>query len=131
MWYTSYALICIYFDISQDLPDGIELTWDDEQWFQSIDYEQIPFRCIRFHEHGHLFWDYTQNKITGGRKDQENQDVKGFTKVPNKKRPTKKPTGPEINKRVQTQNKFEVLQDVKMSNNQQTIKNEDNQDQEP
>ena len=37
--YTSYAPICIYLDISQDLPDGIELTWDDEDWFKAIEYE--------------------------------------------------------------------------------------------
>jgi len=35
MRYTSYARICIYMDmdISQDLPEGIELTWEDEDWF--------------------------------------------------------------------------------------------------
>ena len=37
--YISYARICIYLDISRDLPDGIELTWEDEDWFQAIDYE--------------------------------------------------------------------------------------------
>ena len=41
--YISYAIICIYLDISRYLPDGIELTWEDEEWFQAIDYEQIPF----------------------------------------------------------------------------------------
>ena len=42
---TSYARICIYLDISQDIPDEIDLTWEDEDWFQAIDYEHIPFRC--------------------------------------------------------------------------------------
>ena len=42
--YISFARIYIYLDISRDLPDGIELTWEDEEWFQAIDYEQIPFR---------------------------------------------------------------------------------------
>ena len=37
--YISYARICIYLDIYRDLPDGIELTWEDEEWFQTIDYE--------------------------------------------------------------------------------------------
>ena len=31
--YISYARICIYIEISRDLPDGIELTWEDEEWF--------------------------------------------------------------------------------------------------
>ena len=43
--YISFARICIYLDISRDIPDGIELTWEDEEWFQAIDYEKIPFRC--------------------------------------------------------------------------------------
>ena len=55
--YTSYAPICIYLDISKDLPNGIDLTWEDEDWFQAIDYEQIPFKCRRCHEHGNLFRD--------------------------------------------------------------------------
>ena len=70
--YISYARICIYLDISRDLPDGIELTWEDEEWFQAIDYEQIHFRCRRCHEHGHLFKDFPQNKRPGGKKDQDN-----------------------------------------------------------
>jgi len=41
--YTSYARICLYVDISQELPDGIELSWEDEDWIQPIDYEKIPF----------------------------------------------------------------------------------------
>ena len=41
--YISYARICIYLDISRDLLDGIEINWEDEEWFQAIDYEQIPF----------------------------------------------------------------------------------------
>ena len=31
--YISYARICISLDISRDVPDGIELTWEDEEWF--------------------------------------------------------------------------------------------------
>ena len=33
----SYARTCIYLDISIDLPDGIELNWEDEESFQAID----------------------------------------------------------------------------------------------
>ena len=42
--YTSYAKICMYLDISKHLPDGIDLTWEYEDWFEAIDYEQLPFR---------------------------------------------------------------------------------------
>ena len=48
-------------------------------------------------------------------KDQENQDFEGFTRVQNKKRSSKKTKGPEIYKKVQTQNRFEVLQEPKQT----------------
>ena len=43
MWYTSYAPICIYMNIVKDLLEGINLYWEDEGWYQSIDYEHILF----------------------------------------------------------------------------------------
>jgi len=36
------------------LHDGLWLEYRDEDYFQAIDYEQIPFRCRKCHEHGHL-----------------------------------------------------------------------------
>ena len=55
-----------------------------------------------------------QNKRLGGKKDRENQDVDGFIKTQNKKWQGKT-LGLEINKRVQTQNRYEILQDDKAS----------------
>jgi hypothetical protein len=37
------------------------LEYQDEDWIQTIDYEHIPFRCRKFHEHGHLFRDFPLN----------------------------------------------------------------------
>ena len=72
-------------------------------------------RCIIFHAHGNLFRDCLQNKKPGGKKDQENQDAEGFTRIPNKKRSAKKTMGPEIHKKVQNQNRFEALQEAKQT----------------
>ena len=108
--YTSYARICLYLDISKDLPNGIELSWDDEEWFQEIDYEQIPFECRCFHEHGNIYHDFPQNKKPRGNKDQERQDEEGFIKVASKKRMTKKVFSLEIQKKVQNHNQFESIQ---------------------
>ena len=52
--YTSYARIFIEMDVSGALSEAISLEFKDEEWIQSIDYEKIPFRCRRCHEHGHL-----------------------------------------------------------------------------
>ena len=109
--YISFARICIYLDISRDLPDGIELTWEDEEWFQAIDYEQIPFRCRCCHEHGHLFRDCPQNKRLGGKQEQYHLDAEIFTKIQNKKRQAKNTSGPDVHKRVQTHNQFTTLQE--------------------
>ena len=100
--YTSYARIFIYLDISKDLPGGIDLTSEDEDWFQAIYYEQITFRCRQCHEHRDMFRDCPHNKKLGGIKEQENQDSGEFTRVENKKRSTKKSTGLEIFKKVHT-----------------------------
>ena len=60
--YTSYARICIDMDVSGALSEAIILEFRDEEWIQSIDYEQITFRCRRCHEHGHLLSKFTLNK---------------------------------------------------------------------
>jgi hypothetical protein len=62
--YTSYARICIYMDISKALPGSITLEYQDDDWSQTIDYEHIPFRCRKCHEHGHLFRDCPLNATT-------------------------------------------------------------------
>ena len=50
--YTAFARICIYMDLSKALPEDIRLLWDNDEWLQNLDYEQVPFRCRRCHEYG-------------------------------------------------------------------------------
>ena len=52
--YTSFARICVYLDLSKEMPEAINLSWEDEEWIQPIDYEKIPFRCTQCHEYDHL-----------------------------------------------------------------------------
>ena len=52
--YTSFSRICVYLDLSKELPEAINLSWEDEEWLQPIDYEHISFRCRQCHEYGHL-----------------------------------------------------------------------------
>ena len=60
--YTSYVRICIDMDVLGVLPEAISLEFKDEEWIQSINYKQIPFRCRRCHEHGHLIRECPLNK---------------------------------------------------------------------
>ena len=35
----TYARICVYMDLSKDLPEVIHMSWEDEEWLQTLDYE--------------------------------------------------------------------------------------------
>ena len=43
--YTTFAHIYVYMDLSKDLLEEISMNWDDEEWIQTIEYEQLLFRC--------------------------------------------------------------------------------------
>lgn len=43
--YMAYTRICVYLDISGPLPGHMELIHRGVHWKQTIDYENIPFRC--------------------------------------------------------------------------------------
>ena len=62
-------------DLSRELPEAISLNWEDEEWIQPIDYEQLPFRCRLCHEYGHLGRNYP---IYGPSCFQEKHSFMGF-----------------------------------------------------
>jgi hypothetical protein len=86
--YTSYARICVYMNISKAIPGAITLEYQDEDWVQTLDYEHIPFRCRRCHEHGHLFRDCPLVKPVTKPNDTKQTD--GFIPVTTKRRNTAK-----------------------------------------
>ena len=75
--YTSYARICVYMHIAQAIPDAICLSREYSDWIQVLDYENIPFRCQKLHEHGHLFRECPINKNQETPK-KERMDEQGF-----------------------------------------------------
>lgn len=96
-------------DISKHLLEGINLTWDEEDCFQTLDYENIPFRCCRCHEHGHLSRECPLGVQHNSNQAKEVKDSDGFTKVTGRKRKARRTTGLENNKKPQTNNRFEAL----------------------
>ena len=42
-------------NISEPLPEMIDLEYDGKVWQQLLDYEHIPFHCRWCHEYGHLY----------------------------------------------------------------------------
>ena len=61
--YTSYSHICVYMHIAKTLPKKIILAHEDTEWVQPLDYEHVPFRCQKCHEHDHIYWHFHKNKI--------------------------------------------------------------------
>jgi hypothetical protein len=109
--YTSYARICVYMNIAKPLPGSITLEYHDEDWSQTIDYEHIPFRCRKCHEHGHLFRDCPLNAIPKDATSTGGKDQDGFIQPAGRKRQGGRKQIPQVNKDPSTSNKFEILQD--------------------
>lgn len=107
--YTTYARICAYMNISKPIPESICLSHHDSEWMQTLDYEHVPFRCCKCHEHRHLFRYCHLNIQPQWNQPPEETDVGGFVKVSNKKKPTKKPRASFGLKGMQTKNTFTIL----------------------
>lgn len=134
--YTSFARICVYMNISEPLPDTIELEYAGTVWQQPLDYEHIPFRCRRCHEYGHLYKscplnDPLQQQSTVNKPDHSRKDDEGFIQISNKKRQMR-PLNPRLGQNskqsspasVSTENKYEILQDEDDREAQETERNE-------
>lgn len=76
--------------LTKALADLVSLFHDDFEWIKPLDYEHIPFRCRKCHEHGHLFQDFPQNSQSKSPANESGKDSKGFIKVPNHQRHAKK-----------------------------------------
>jgi hypothetical protein len=74
------------------LREAIILEFGDEEWIQSIDCDQIPFKCRICHEHGHLFIEFPLNKKQEAENTKIQHDEDGFIKPNHRNRENKKPS---------------------------------------
>lgn len=96
--------------LTKALADMVSLFHDDFEWIQPLDYEHIPFRYRKCHEHDHLFRDCPLNSQPKTSANESNKDCEGFIKVPNRRRHAKKnPAVPESPKKPESQNRFILL----------------------
>jgi len=110
--YTSFARICVEMDLSRALPDEVILEVFDEEWVQTVDYEHIPFRYCRCHEHGHLFRDCPLSKVVNKSKANTMNETNSFQKVVNRGKGGKRGPKKHQNERQQvSQNRFQVLEE--------------------
>ena len=100
----------------QALPDSVSLSHDDYEWVQTLEYEHVPFRCRKFHTHGHLFCDCPINPPPCKPSDfSSTPDGEGFIKVQNRRRHNKESPPPNPKPPSQpplppsTSNNFEIL----------------------
>ena len=99
-------------DMTKEIPEAIQMICEDEEWVQTLDYDQIPFRCKRCHGYDHLFRDCPMNHPKNAtRKEEENKD-QGFTRVSSRKRGGRKQENREVHKKRMVSNKFEILKDL-------------------
>jgi hypothetical protein len=109
--YTSYARICVYLNIAKPLPGSIILEYHDEDWTQTIDYEHIPFRCRKCHEHGHLFRECPLNVAHKEGNPEGGKDKDGFAQPAGKRRQGGRKQPAQVSKDPSTSNKYAILQD--------------------
>jgi hypothetical protein len=48
------ARICVEVNLEKGLPEAIKLSLGEWSHIQELDYEQIPFKCLRCHDYGHF-----------------------------------------------------------------------------
>lgn len=110
--YTSFERIYVEMDLSRALPDEVILEVCDEEWVETVDYEHIPFRCRKCHEHGHLFRDFPLNKMENKNKAITMKDTKNFHKVNHKGKGRKRGLKQHQTERPQVSlNKYQVLEE--------------------
>lgn len=108
--YTSCARICVEMDVSGALHDGLWLEFRDEDYFQAIDYEQIPFRCRKCHEHGHLIRECPLNKpVEEAKPEQPAKDQEVFKKPKPRQRAYRKRNNKTATGPSRTLNPFTIL----------------------
>ena len=85
--YMVFAWICVYMDLSNDLPEAITLNLEDEEWVQKIDYEQFSFECRQCHEYGNFgrnCLQLNQTSSSSKRPKESDKEAEGFTHVRSK-----------------------------------------------
>ena len=98
-------------DVYGAFHDGLWLGYRDEVYFQTIDYEKIPFRCWKCHEHGHLIRECPQIFFFEKAKEKSIQALDGFVWPTGKHRANRK-TLSKVNDQFKgTLNTFEVLEE--------------------
>jgi hypothetical protein len=121
----SYARICVEVDLTNPLPDSMEIRLGSSSWIQQLDYETLPFRCRICHEYGHLLrkcprFRPVPSDASGPHKGDKGKDPtpteptdkEGFTQVKSRNRGKGKKRTWLDRHNEGTFNRFDVLEDL-------------------
>jgi hypothetical protein len=82
------ARICVEVNLDKGLPDAIKLSLGEWCHIQELDYEQIPFKCLRCHAYGHFAKSYPKiSEEPGPVKEDDFQPVTNRRRQPRRKDP--------------------------------------------
>jgi hypothetical protein len=71
--------------MEKGLLEAIQLTLDSWSYIQTVDYEQLPFKCKDFHEYDHFSKNSPKSKVDQlEEKEQEQWKQEKGKKIPNK-----------------------------------------------
>jgi hypothetical protein len=84
----TYARICVEVSLEEGLPEAIKLTLGEWSHIQELDYEQIPFKCLRCHAYGHFTKSCPKaSEVPGPVKEDDFQPVANRRRPPRRKGP--------------------------------------------
>ena len=111
------------------LPDEVILEVFDEEWVQTVDYEHIPFRCRKCHEHGHLFGDCPLSRAGNNDKPNAMKDTESFQKVASRGKGGKKGPKQHHNEgQKASENRYQELEEnEEMANEDQSMEDGPNE----
>lgn len=110
-------------DLSGGLPDEVILEVFDEDWLKTVDYEHIPFRCHKCHEHRHLFKYFPLSTVDNRSKQNSMKDTESFQKVVSRGKGGKKgPNHLRNEGQKASQDRYQALEENKeMENEDQSM----------
>jgi hypothetical protein len=119
------ARICVEVNLEKGLPEAIKLSLGDWCHIQELDYEQIPFKCLRCHEYGHFARSCPKvSEEPGPAKEEDFQPVSSRRRQPRRKEPTNQ--APKAAKAtLENKNSFEALKDDEAPDLEATEEKED------
>ena len=108
------ARICVEVNLEKGLPEALHLTLGEWSHIQELDYEHIPFKCLRCHVYGHFAKSCPKAPVTVAPPPANGAD---FQPVANRRRaPRKKDSKSEVPTAEEStpanKNRFEALQEL-------------------